>query len=163
MGGRSCNKLTNRSNFSLDNAHIRPTQCTRLLAYYIKVMTAVPRQLQALYSTNFRVHQPLWEFHLFTYSWCLHLDNDDSPRDSTHATFTTQCSSQSLLAYILNFTCTMYNVWAENNVGILHKIRFLGQKPEISILTVHTLPTPPPQDVNTKHFQENDPVSGHMY
>ena len=53
--------------------------------------------------------------------------------------------------------------WAENNVGILRKNRFLGQKPDLSIRTVHTLPTPPPQDVNTKHFQENDPVSGHIY
>ena len=50
---------------------------------------------------------------------------------------------------------------AENNVGFLRKNRFLGKKVEISILTVHTLPTPPPQDVNKKQFQENDLFSGH--
>ena len=73
---------------------------------------------------------------------------------------------------LLYYLC---NIQAENNVGILHKIRFLGQKPEISILTVHTLPTPPPQNVNNNnskkmiyfqdihsgHFQENDLFLGH--
>ena len=62
-----------------------------------------------------------------------------------------------LMVSVINGKC----LGAENNVGILRKNRFLGQKAEISILTVHTLPTPPPQDVNKKQFQENDLFSGH--